>query len=160
MPRIYIITIIALFISFLTNRKKTIQALQIALKKFSAIMPAFLTMLILISIVIFIFPDKVIIKYLGHSSHGYSTILAAFLGSITLMPGFITFPLCNILLEKGVSYMVLSAFSTTLMMVGIMTFPIEKAYLGTKVTIIRNIISFCIALCVAFITGIFFGEIF
>ncbi len=76
------------------------------------------------------------------------------------MPGFITFPLCGILVEKGVTYMVLSAFSTTLMMVGIVTFPIEKEYLGVKVAIIRNVISFCIALCVAFITGFFFGEIF
>ncbi len=63
-------------------------------------------------------------------------------------------------LKKGVIYMVLSAFTTTLMMVGIITYPIEKAYFGTKVTIIRNIISLFIALIVAVMTGIFFGEIF
>jgi len=56
--------------------------------------------------------------------------------------------------------MVLSAFTTTLMMVGILTFPIEKEYFGIKVTIIRNVISLFIALIVAVITGIFFGEIF
>ncbi|GAH23643.1 unnamed protein product, partial [marine sediment metagenome] len=56
--------------------------------------------------------------------------------------------------------MVLSAFTTTLMMVGIITFPLEKEYFGVKVTVIRNIISFFIALIVAIITGIFFGEIF
>jgi hypothetical protein len=55
--------------------------------------------------------------------------------------------------------MVLSAFSTTLMMVGILTYPIEKAYFGTRVTILRNIFSFFIAITVALITGIFFGEI-
>ena len=76
------------------------------------------------------------------------------------MPGFIAFPLSGILLNKGVSYMVLSAFTTTLMMVGILTYPIEKEYFGVKVTIIRNIISFFIALAVAIMTGIFFGEIF
>jgi hypothetical protein len=76
------------------------------------------------------------------------------------MPGFIAFPLCGILLETGVPYMVLSAFTTTLMMVGVLTFPVERAYLGTKVTIIRNVISFVIALTVAIITGIAFGEIF
>ncbi len=56
--------------------------------------------------------------------------------------------------------MVLSAFSTTLMMVGILTYPIEKEYFGIRVTIIRNIVSFFIALIVAVMTGIFFGEIF
>jgi len=56
--------------------------------------------------------------------------------------------------------MVLSAFTTTLMMVGIITFPLEKEYFGVKVTVIRNTISFFIALIVAVITGIFFGEVF
>ncbi len=38
--------------------------------------------------------------------------------------------------------MVLAAFTTTLMMVGVMTYPVEKEYFGAKVTIIRNLISF------------------
>jgi len=50
--------------------------------------------------------------------------------------------------------MVLAAFTTTLMMVGILTFPIEKAYFGTKVTVVRNILSFFIALAVAIAGGI------
>ena len=117
-------------------------------------------MLIFISIILFLFPDEVILNYMGNNSKFISVLLASFLGSITLMPGFVAFPLCGILLTKGVPYMVLSAFTTTLMMVGIITFPIEKEYFGVKVTIIRNIISFFIALIVAVITGIFFGEIF
>jgi uncharacterized membrane protein YraQ (UPF0718 family) len=64
------------------------------------------------------------------------------------------------LLDKGVSYMVLSAFTTTLMMVGVFTFPIEKEYFGVKVAIIRNVIGLFVALIVALMTGIFFGEIF
>ena len=55
--------------------------------------------------------------------------------------------------------MVLSAFTTTLMMVGILTYPIEKNYFGTKVTIIRNLISLFIALIVALSIGVFFGEL-
>jgi len=46
------------------------------------------------------------------------------------------------------------------MMVGIITFPIEREYFGVKVTIIRNMVSFSIALTVALVTGIFFGEVF
>ena len=56
--------------------------------------------------------------------------------------------------------MVISAFTTTLMMVGIITYPIEKQYFGIKVTIIRNLLSLIIALIIAFITGILFMEIF
>ena len=117
-------------------------------------------MLILVSIILFLFPDEVISSYLNNSSKFISVLLASFIGSITLMPGFVAFPLSGILLTKGVPYMVLSAFTTTLMMVGIITFPIEKEYFGVKVTIIRNIISFFIALIIAIITGIFFREVF
>ena len=114
----------------------------------------------LVSIVLFLLPDKVIVEYLGNHNTGVSMLLASLLGSITIMPGFIAFPLCGILLEKGISYMVLSAFTTTLMMVGVLTYPIEKQYLGHKITIIRNLISFGIALVVAVMTGVFFGEVF
>ena len=157
---IYAITGLILLISFIINKQKTIKAIKISFIKFKKIFPTFITMLILVSIILFLFPDEVISNYLGNSSKFISVLLASFIGSITLMPGFVAFPLSGILLTKGVPYMVLSAFTTTLMMVGIITFPLEKEYFGIKVTIIRNIISFFIALAVAVMTGIFFGEIF
>ena len=156
---LYPVTGLTLLISIIIDRKKTLTALKISYKKFINILPAFLTMLILISIVLFLVPDKIISNYLGNNNKFIGLILASFFGSITLMPGFIAFPLCGILLKKGVSYMVLSAFTTTLMMVGILTYPIEKAYFGVKVTIIRNVISFFIALIVALSIGFFFGEL-
>ncbi|MBA7512801.1 hypothetical protein ES705_04809 [subsurface metagenome] len=156
----YTITGLILIISLIANREKTLKAVKIAITKFIKIFPAFLTMLIFVSFILFLFPDEVISNYLGHSSKSISVFLASLFGSITIMPGFIAFPLSGILLNKGVPYMVLSAFTTTLMMVGVLTYPIEKEYFGIKVAIIRNIISFFIALAVAVMTGIFFGEIF
>lgn len=157
---IHIITGLALAASLIANREKTLRALKIAGRRLVNIAPAFLTMLILVSIVLFLIPDEVITDYLGHDNQFTGVLLAALIGSITLMPGFIVFPLCGILLTKGVLYMVLSAFTTTLMMVGVLTYPIEREYFGVKVTVIRNVISFLIALVVAVMTGIFFGEIF
>lgn len=157
---LYIIAGLAVLASFLANRKKTLSALKIAAKRFVKILPAFLTMIILVSIVLFLIPDEVISKYLGGSNKFIGVIFASLFGSITLMPGFIAFPLAGILLKEGVAYMVLAAFTTTLMMVGILTAPIEKAYFGMKVTVIRNIVSFFIALVITVVIGIFFGEIF
>ena len=156
---LYLITAFAILISFIADRKKTFMAIKIALKKFVKILPAFLIMLILVSIVLFLVPDKTISNYLGNNNKFVGMIFASFFGSITLIPGFIAFPLCGILLKKGVSYMVLSAFTSTLMMVGVLTYPIEKEYFGIKVTVIRNVISFIIAIIVALMTGIFFGEV-
>jgi len=155
----YAFTALALIVSFASNRRKTLKALKIALKKFLKILPAFLTMLILISIVLFLIPDQLIAEYLGHKNLSVALLFAALFGSITIMPGFIAFPLSGILLSKGVPYMVISAFTTTLMIVGVLSYPVEKAYFGTKVTIMRNAISFCIALVVALVTGLFFGEV-
>ena len=157
---LYIVTGVAVLISLVVNREKTLKAIKIAVKRFVNILPAFLTMLILVSIVLFLIPDKVISSYLGSNNKSIGVLFASFLGSITLMPGFIAFPLCGILLKKGVLYMVLAAFTTTLMMVGVLTYPIEKEYFGIRVTIIRNVISFFIALVIAVTIGIFFGEIF
>jgi len=157
---LYIVTGFSLLLSFIVNREKTFKAIRVATHRFVNILPAFLGMLILVSIVLFLIPDKLISQYLGKNNIFIGVLFASFFGSITLMPGFIAFPLCGILLKKGVLYMVLSAFSTTLMMVGVLTYPIEKKYFGVRLTILRNIMSLFIALVVALMTGIFFREIF
>jgi len=156
---LYGTTALALVISFLVNREKTVKAVLMAYKKLAKISPAFLSLIILISIVLYLVPEHVISKTLGNDNKFFSLLLASFIGSITLLPGPIAYPLGAVLLKEGVPYMVLSAFTSTLMMVGFLTFPIEKAYFGTKVTIARNILSFFIAIIVAVITGFFFGEI-
>lgn len=155
---IYILTSILLIISLFSNKDKTVKALKIAWKKFLKIMPAFGKMLILVSIVLYILPDEVMLKYLGNKNIFLGTILAALLGSLTMMPGFIAFPLCGILVEKGVSYMAIASFSTSLMMVGILTYPVESEYFGKKLTIVRNIVSLIIALIIAVIVGLIYGE--
>ena len=97
---------------------------------------------------------------LGGSGQLKGLFIALVFGSVTIMPGFVAFPLCGILLKKGVSYGVLAAFTNSLMLVGIVTFPVEKAYLGTKTTIIRNLIYFLLSLFVAILIGIVYKELF
>ena len=154
-----LVSVFAVLISFFLDRKKTIEGLKISVKKFSQIASPFLVMLIFISIALYLIPDRVIAHYLGGGNKPEALFFASLLGSITLMPGFIAYPLCGILLKKGVAYVVIGAFSTTLMMVGVLTYPIEREYFGTKVTILRNLLSLIIALIVALIIGLAFGEI-
>jgi uncharacterized membrane protein YraQ (UPF0718 family) len=157
---LYCIAGLALLVSFIASRDKTLKALKIALKRFANILPAFLVMLMLISVALFLVPDEMISHYLGTGNKVIGVLMASILGSVTLMPGFIAYPLSGILLQKGVAYMVIAAFTTTLMMVGVLTYPVEKAYFGSKVTIVRNTVGLFIALCVAVVIGIFYGEIF
>jgi uncharacterized membrane protein YraQ (UPF0718 family) len=103
--------------------------------------------------------DSIIAQYLGKNNSFLGLLNASIMGSIALIPGFIAFPLAGLLIEKGVPYMVLAAFTNTLMMVGIVSFPLEKEYFGIKISIIRNLIGYIIALIVALIIGIFYGEV-
>ena len=159
MTIIYGITAFFLLVSFLKDRDKTVKALKVAWKKLLKILPAFVMMLIAVSIILYFVPEHKIVEHLNGTSKWISFISAMVLGSIAVMPGFVAFPLGGILLGKGVSHMVISAFTTTLMMVGLVTFPVEKIYLGTKVTILRNIISLFIAVITALVTALFYGEL-
>ncbi len=151
---LYAGTGLLLAVSAIVDRKRTLKALKISLKRFLKIAPSFLIMLILVSIALFLFPEEKITELLSRGNIWLATLFGSIIGSVSLMPGFVAYPLCGILRENGIPYMVLSGFSTTLMMVGILTFPIEKTYLGTRTALIRNVIGFAMALIVALATGI------
>jgi len=153
-------TIALVIVSWLVDREKTARGIKVALKRFGAILPAFIVVILLASVTIgFVSPES-IQRFLGSSSSRWgASAIASLVGSVALMPGFVAFPLGGILKENGVPLMVISGFTTTLMMVGVVTFPVEKAFLGSRVAIIRNLIGFFIALFVALLTGVVFGEV-
>ena len=156
---LYALTALLTIVSFIADRGRTLRGLRIALKRMLRIAPAFILMLILVSVVLFLFPEETIVRGLTSGGIWAATGIAGLLGSIALMPGFIAYPLCGVLRDHGIPFMVLSGFTTTLMMVGILSFPIEKAYLGTRVALIRNLLSLLIAVVVAICMGLYFGEI-
>jgi len=156
---LYGITGAVLLVSFLLNRKKTYTALKIALKRFLKLVPPFLVLTVFIAVALYFIPEDLISETLGRGNLLVGVVSASLLGAVALMPGFIVFPLCGLLKDQGVSYTVLSAFTTTLMMVGILTFPLEREYLGTKLAIVRNLAGLLMALLVALATGIVFREI-
>ena len=159
MHYLYALTAVALTASLVADRAKTGQALRIAATRLGKILPAFLLMLALVSIGLFLVPDEVILRHLSGRGRFTGAGIAGLIGSVSLMPGFIAFPLSGLLLDKGVSYMVLSAFTTTAMMVGVLTYPVEREYLGTQATVLRNLLGLLIAAVVAVATGLCYGEL-
>lgn len=156
---IYLFTGILTAILFIIDREKTIKGLKIGLKKIRKNSPVFLNLIILVAISLYFISDDLILRYLGEGSGLVGISLASFFGSIAFMPGFVAFPLAGILLSKGVNYIVIAAFTTTLMMVGIVTYPVEKDFFGLKITVIRNIFGLIIALIVSLIIGLSYGEL-
>jgi hypothetical protein len=69
----------------------------------------------------------------------------------------VAFPTASILLDNGAGYMQVAAFISTLMMVGIVTLPIEVKYFGKRLAIFRNLMAFFFSFIVAYIIGIVVG---
>ena len=159
MEGLYVVTGLSLIVSFIINQEKTIQGLKRGWMKFYKTLPSYLMLLILISIVLLLSED-LIVEYLGQDNIFLGLLFSLGVGSVTMMPGFIAYPLARILLQRGVPYMVIAGFVTSLMLVGVVTYPLEKSYMGRKATIIRNIMSFVVAGLIALVMGIAYGEIF
>lgn len=151
---LYIVAFSALLASFVKSKEKTILSLKKAWKSFENILPQFLSIIIIIGIMLAILSPDQISKLLGNESGWIGVLIAALIGSITLIPGFVAFPLASALLKSGAGYMQIAAFVSTLMMVGIVTIPVEIKYFGKKATIIRNVSAFVFSLVVAFAMGV------
>jgi uncharacterized membrane protein YraQ (UPF0718 family) len=151
---VYILAIGLLGISFFKDKKKTKIALKKAWKSFENILPQFLSILIIIGIMLAILSPEIISKLIGQQSGWIGMIIAAIIGSITLIPGFVAFPLASALLKNGAGFMQIAVFISTLMMVGIVTMPLEIKYFGKKATILRNTLAVIFSFIVAIIIGV------
>ena len=154
MKLLAISTIFGLVLSLFLDREKTIVGIKKGLKMFFNILPAFLNVLIAVSVFLFMVPNEIIIRYLGKGTGFGGILVASLVGSVALIPGFISYPLAAILLQQGASYSVVAAFVTTLMMVGVITLPLEIKFFGKRVAIIRNALSFVGAIIIALLIGV------
>jgi uncharacterized membrane protein YraQ (UPF0718 family) len=150
----YGLAIILLILSFVKDKKKTKAALKKAWKAFENILPEFLVVIFLVGFLLAILNPETISKIIGSESGWFGVILASIIGSVTLIPGFVAFPTAAILLENGAGYMQIAAFVSTLMMVGVITIPVEIKYFGIKISVLRNALAFVFSFSVAFIIGL------
>ena len=150
---ILLITGVIVAVSALANRQKTWQGVQKGAKMLLKLLPSFLTIIILVSVFLGLIPQATLIEYLGKESGVSGMAIAAVLGSIALIPGFISYPLGAMLLRNGVSYSVIAVFITTLMMVGVLTLPLEIKYFGVNVSLLRNAFNLVGALLIGVIMG-------
>jgi len=147
------VTAISLLASLIFDKKKTLIGLKKGAKMFLGIAPPFLNILILVSVLLFFIPQEIIAQYIGPDSGALGFFIAAIVGSITLIPGFVSYPISAVLIAKGASYTVIATFMTTLMMVGVVTLPLEIRYFGKKAAISRNALNFVAALIIGLCVG-------
>lgn len=156
---LYGVTAILLAFSFFKDRKKTLQALRKAFKALENILPEFLVVILLVGLLLALMDSAFISRLIGVDSGILGMVVALLVGSITLIPGFIAFPTAAMLLQGGAGYMQIGAFISTLMMVGVVTIPVEKKYFGLKLTVLRNSFAFLFSIVVALVIGLAMGEL-
>ena len=151
---IWVCTLIFLLISLIKDKRKTKKALKMALGMGRGMVVSILSIIFAIGLILTILPPEEIAHFVSEQSVLVATVVAALFGTITLVPAFIAFPLVGTLVGAGVSVVPAVAFLTTLTMVGVVTFPLEKKEFGIKLTAVRNGLSFVFAIIIALVMGV------
>lgn len=144
----------ALAVSAAKDRQKTMMALKKGGIAFARILPQFIAVILLVGIMIAVLRPEVLSRFLGRESGLLGVLLASLVGAVTLIPGFIAFPTASLLLQNGAGLTQIAAFVSSLMMVGVVTFPVEVSYFGTRAALVRNVTAYLFALFVAVIIGL------
>ena len=90
---LWAITLIWFVISITKNKEKTINSMKKSKKMMGNMLGQIIGILFLIGLILTFIPPELIKDYLGGSNTFLATVLAAILGSITLIPAFVAFPL-------------------------------------------------------------------
>ncbi len=151
----WIITLLWFVVSIVKDRKKTLEAVKMSGGMMKGMAGEIMAILFLIGIILTFIPPDTIKRFMGENNIFLSTVIFAFMGCITLIPAFVAFPLVGSLMDAGANIVPVVAFLTTLTMVGIVTFPLEKKEFGIKFTVIRNSLSFLFAIVIALLMGVF-----
>lgn len=144
---------ICLIASVFKSKEKTIKAFRIAGKALLKTAPSLLSVLGIVGLTLGILSPETISEWVGADSKLGAPVIAAVLGAITLIPSLVAFPLAGSLLRSGAAVITISTFVTTLVMVGIVTSPMEIKALGKKFTLLRNGLGFIAALIIASVMG-------
>ncbi|MEA3558427.1 MAG: permease [Candidatus Thermoplasmatota archaeon] len=150
---INLIAIIGLSIAFYKNSEKAVMSLKMAVKGFVRMLPMVLIIVASIGLLLgFVTPD-IISEFAGERSGFWGVLIMGILGAVLFIPALLSFPLAASLLDGGASISVVAAFITTLTMIGSVTLPLEIRELGAKMALLRNGMSFVIAIIIALIMG-------
>lgn len=151
---LWLVTGIWFIVSMIKDKKRTLNAMKMSKKMMGNMVGQIIGILFLIGLILTFIPPEVIKQYLGSSNIWFATMLSALLGSITLIPAFVAFPLVGSIVDMGASIVPAVAFLTTLTMVGFVTFNLEKQEFGSKFALMRNSLSFAFALLIAMVMGV------
>ncbi|WGG46408.1 hypothetical protein [Rossellomorea sp. DA94] len=124
--------------SFGKDREKTKGAILKAWKMFSNIMPDVLAIMLFVGLSLSILTPELISSIVGKESGIMGVVYSTVIGSVSLIPSFVVFPLGATLVENGAGLPQVAALMASFMAVGIVTLPMEQKVFGRSFAIARN----------------------
>ena len=154
---LYALAIVLTMVSFIKDKEKTKKALKKGWVAFENILPTVLSVMAVVGITLSLVNEEFIAEVIGPNSGVVGIVVAIAVGSITMMAGFVAFPLGAVLMDRGAGVAQIAGFISALMMVGLITIPLEIKYWGRKATLMRNILGIVISFIVAIVIGLVCG---
>ncbi|MEJ5186925.1 MAG: hypothetical protein WHT46_07585 [Candidatus Geothermincolales bacterium] len=151
------LVLVLLAISLAKSREKTVAALRVAVNALKRLLPGVLAVIGIIGLILGFVPPNWIARTMGQERGLLGFVFASLLGSILFIPAIIAFPLAGSLMEMGASVLAVSAFITTLTMIGFVFLPLEVREMGGRFALLRNGLSLLAALLVAFLMHLALG---
>ena len=153
---LYSTALIFLFLSWRKSREKTRAALRKAWKSCVGVLPLFFAILLCMGFLLAFVDESVIRQVVGKESGMAGIALSGLIGSVTLIPAFAAYPAAAELLRVTGGYAQITMLITSLMMVGVVTLPMESRFFGLKAALWRN----GLGLVYSFALAVFMGAVF
>jgi len=106
---------------------------------------------------VYITPEMIKILF-GYGNFS-DTLIATFLGGVSVGQGIISYVIAGELQEQGVSTFALAAFVLSWVTLGFVQLPAEATMLGLRFTILRNILALFSTIAVSYFTVLTLGLI-
>lgn len=148
---LYGMAIILTSLSLYKSKNKTMEAMLKAWNMFKRILPDVLSIMLFVGLSLSILSPPFISSIIGEQSGVLGVFYAMIIGSVSLIPSFVVFPLGDTLVENGAGLPQVAAFMSSLMSVGIVTLRMEQNLFGRSFAYFRNAASVVMSVLFSFI---------
>lgn len=129
------------------------KAAKMGAKQLGSIAPTFLAVFGIVGLFQVFVPPALIERWMGAASGAQSLLVGATVGSVAAGPPPTAFPIAAGLLKSGAWMPAVAAFIVSWVLVGVASLPFEAKMFGWRFALLRNSLSFIVAMGIGLVMG-------
>lgn len=137
-----------------TRPGKASAAIKAGGKQLGSILPTFVAIFGLVGLFEVFIPPATIQEWMGAASGAKSLLVAALVGSVAAGPPPAAYPIAETLLKSGAWMAAVATFIVSWVLVGAASLPFEAKLFGWKFALLRNALSFVLAMLIGLGVGV------